>query len=78
MLALAFSLLLSMSVLIGAGEDRLGVYLSVFAIFYFANVEIFRPRKSWIDLIGIFLFISFVILVAFKAAEVLGYNWVIF
>lgn len=74
-MALASSVFLSMAALVAAGEDRAGVYLSVFAICYFAASEIFRPRREWIDLVGLFLFVAFVILVAFKAAEVLGYGW---
>lgn len=66
--------LLGMTLLMAAGEERLGVYLSVFAISYFASLEIFNPRRKWVDVIAIFLFIAFVILVAFKAATVLGYR----
>lgn len=74
-LALTSAIMGSLAVLVSAGEDRIGVYVSVFAISYFACSEIFRPRRRTVDLVGIFLFIAFVILVAFKAAEVLGYGW---
>lgn len=74
-LALTLTILGSLAILISAGESRIGVYVSVFAICYFACSEIFRPRRRTVDFVGIFLFIAFVILVTFKAAEVLGYGW---
>lgn len=73
-ISLSVSSLLGMAALIAAGEERIGVYLSVFAICYFASAEIFRPRRRWIDLVGIFLFVAFIVLVIQKAAEVLGYG----
>lgn len=74
-LSLSSTVLGSLAILLSAGEDRIGVYVSVFAICYFACAEIFRPRRRTIDLVGILLFVAFIILVAFKAAEVLGYGW---
>lgn len=73
-ISLSASTLLGMTALIAAGEGRVGVYLSVFAICYFASAEIFRPRRRWIDVVGILLFVAFMILVILKAAEVLGYG----
>lgn len=73
-ISLSVSTLLGMTALVAGGEERIGVYLSVFAICYFASTEIFRPRRRWIDAVGILLFVAFMILVIQKAAEVLGYG----
>ncbi len=73
-IGLSASTLLGMAVLIAAGVEEIGIYLSVFAISYFANTEIFRPRNRWRDIVGALLFIAFMILVIQKAAEVLGYG----
>ena len=74
-LALTSTIRGSLAVLLSAGENRIGVYVSVFAICYFACSEIFRPRRRTVDFVGAFLFVAFVILVVLKAAEVLGYGW---
>lgn len=74
-ISLSVITLLGMTALLAAGETRIGVYLSVFAIAYFASAEIFRPRRKWIDVVGVLLFIAFMILVIHKAANILGYGW---
>lgn len=73
-LSLTIATLIGMTILVSAGEERIGVYLSVFAISYFALTEIFRPRRKWVDIVGFVLFVAFMILVIQKAAEVLGYT----
>jgi len=52
-------------------EVRLEVYVSLFAVCYFAASALFRPRRRWFDVVGGMLFASFCVIVALKVMEIL-------
>jgi hypothetical protein len=53
------------------GEAMLEVYLSLFAVEYFACSALFRPRRRTIDVVGTTLFLVFCYIVALKVWEIL-------
>lgn len=76
LLVLSIMVSLTIAVFAALGENRLDVYISVFAIEYLALVEIFRPRRKFIsfsglDFLSLGLFIIFSIIVARKVIEIL-------
>ena len=52
-------------------EVRLEVYVSLFAVCYFAASALFRTRRRWFDVVGGMLFASFCVIVALKVMEIL-------
>lgn len=52
-------------------EPRLELYVSLFTVGYFVISAVFRPRRRWVDMVGIILFIVFSLIVAFMVAEIL-------
>ena len=52
-------------------EQRLEVYVSLFAVGYFVVTSLFRPRRRWIDVVGIGLFLVFCYIVTLKVWEIL-------
>ena len=53
-------------------EWRLEVYVSLFAVCYFAASALFRPRRRRFDYVGGALFASFCLIVALKVVQILG------
>jgi hypothetical protein len=53
-------------------EQRLEVYLSLFAVGYFAITALFRPRKRRFDFAGAGLFLVFYYIVVIKVLDILG------
>jgi len=47
-------------------ETRLEVYISLIAVTYFATSELFHPRRRWLDVVGVALFIALVYIVVLK------------
>lgn len=52
-------------------ETRLDVYLSLFAVDYLVTSAVFRPRRRFIDLVGIILFGVFCVIVAEMVVKIL-------
>jgi hypothetical protein len=71
LITLALLIVAATSVLAALNESRLDVYLAVFAIIYFALLEIFRPRRRMWDLLAAALIIAFSYIVALKVLQVL-------
>ena len=63
-----FLVVVSLSAL---NEHRLDVYLSLFAVSYFALNALYRPRKRIVDVIGISLFLVFAWIVFQKVMVIL-------
>ncbi len=61
--SLMVSFTLSTIFLASIRENTLGVYLSVFAFFYFGSSLVFRPRRNDLDFVGITLIIAVVVFV---------------
>jgi hypothetical protein len=53
-------------------EQRLEVYVSLFAVGYFAITALFRSRKRLFDVVGAGLFLVFCYIVAMKVLDILG------
>jgi hypothetical protein len=53
------------------GETRLEVYLSLFTVCYFAATALYRPRKRYYDIVGVTLFLLFIIIVSIKVLEII-------
>ncbi len=53
------------------GVNDLQVYLSVFAVCYFAASALFRPRRRFFDVAGAGLFLVFCYIVAMKVLGIL-------
>jgi len=53
------------------GEARLEVYISLFAVEYFACSALFRPRRRYLDVVGGVLFLTFCVIVALKVWDIL-------
>jgi uncharacterized membrane protein YccC len=53
-------------------EQRLEVYLSLFAVGYFAITTLFRPKKRLFDVVGAGLFLVFCYIVAMKVLDILS------
>jgi len=53
-------------------EQRLEVYVSLFAAGYFAITALFRPRKRLFDVVGAGLFLVFCYMVAMKVLDILS------
>jgi len=54
------------------GEARLDVYVSLFAVCYFAAAALFQPRRRTPDLVGGALFAVFCVIVLRKVLEIIG------
>lgn len=54
------------------GEARLDVYVSLFAVCYFAASALFQPRRRVPDVVGGALFAVFCVIVLRKVLEILG------
>ena len=52
-------------------ETRIEVYLSLFTVCYFAATALYRPRKRYFDLVGVSLFLVFMIIVTIKVLEII-------
>ena len=59
-------------VLSALGEARLEVYLSLFAVCYFASSALYQPRRRGPDFVGGALFTVFCIIVLRKVLEIIG------
>ncbi|MEM0075604.1 MAG: hypothetical protein QXG05_06965 [Nitrososphaerota archaeon] len=77
LLSLALLLIISVVSLSAIGISGLDVYVSVFAICYFATSTIFRPRRRVFDFLGVALFIVFSIIVALRVIAILGINLIL-
>jgi hypothetical protein len=53
-------------------EQRLEVYVSLFAVGYFAITALFTPRKRRFDVVGAGLFLVFCYIAAMKVLDILG------
>ena len=58
-ISLSFTYLVMTIILVIFNENRLNVYMSLFIIGYFSITTLFNPRKNYIDIVGIGLFILF-------------------
>lgn len=58
-------------------EWRLEVYVSLFAVCYFAASALFRPRRRGFDFVGGALFASFCLIVVIKVVQILGLKLVL-
>lgn len=61
----------AVSALAALNENRLDVYLSVFALIYFTLLAIFRPRRRGFDFLAVALLAIFSYVVAMRILEVL-------
>lgn len=52
-------------------EARLDLYMSLFTVSYFVTSAVFRPRRRGPDVVGVILFITFSLIMAFKVADIL-------
>jgi hypothetical protein len=68
---LAFMLFATVVALSAFKETRLDLYLSLFAMEYFVASAVFRPRRRFIDIVGVALFLVFCVIVAEKVAIIL-------
>ena len=69
--SLGFLLMLTTVALSALREARIEVYVSLFAVCYFAASALFRPRRRWLDVVGGGLFVSFCVIVAIKVLDIL-------
>jgi len=69
--SLGFLLMLTTVALSALHEARLEVYVSLFAVCYFAASALFRPRRRWFDVVGGGLFAAFCVIVAIKVLDIL-------
>lgn len=65
-------MLATVVVLSALGEARLEVYLSLFAVCYFAASALYQPKRRGPDLVGGALFTVFCIIVLRKILEIIG------
>jgi hypothetical protein len=68
---LAGGMLTAVTWLASIGNLDLQVYLSVFAVCYFAASALFRPRRRYFDVVGAGLFLVFCYIVALKVLGIL-------
>ena len=71
LLVLSGLLMLSTVSLSALNEARLEVYVSIFAVCYFAASALYRPRRRWFDAVGGVLFAAFCLIVALKVMEIM-------
>ncbi|MBC7128090.1 MAG: hypothetical protein ABC595_03240 [Candidatus Methanosuratincola petrocarbonis] len=70
-IALASMVTISVWALSSLGGSGLDVYISVFALIYFACLAVFRPARSIPDLPAAALFVSFAAIVALRVMSIL-------
>ena len=68
---LASLLFSTVTALAALREPRLELYVSLFTVGYFVVSAVFRPRRRWVDMVGIILFIAFSLIVAFRVVVIL-------
>jgi len=71
-LTLSVLLLATVVSLSALGERSLEVYLSLFAVSYFASTALFRPRRITFDFVGAALFVVFCFIVFQKVMAILS------
>ena len=71
MVILGTLLFLTVIALAALNELRLDVYISLFTISYFVTSIIFRPRRRFMDVVGLSLLSVFFIIVSLRVAEIL-------
>jgi len=54
------------------GETRLDVYFSLYTVIHFACSALYRPRRRWLDVVGVLLFAGFCVIVVQKILEIIG------
>ena len=69
--SLAFMLLAAVVALSALKETSLDVYFSFFAVNYFIDSAVFRPRRRFIDVTGISLSLIFCFIMAERIMEIL-------
>ena len=69
---LALLLLLTVVALSALGEQNIEVYVSLFAVSYFAAAALFRPRRKTLDFVGGALFLAFCVIVIQKILVILS------
>ena len=62
---------LTVASLSALNENRLDVYVSLFAVAYFSCSALFKPRRRWFDVVGASLFMVFCYVVAVRVMEIL-------
>ncbi len=70
---LALMVFLTFWALYSLGEGRVDAYVSMYTLEYFVVKAVFRPRRVGRDYLAIALFAVFIVIVAFRVLEVLGF-----
>jgi len=70
---LAFMVFLTFWALCSLGEGRIDAYISMYTLEYFVVKALFRPRRVKRDYLALILFAVFVVIVARRILEVLGF-----
>jgi len=70
---LAFMVFLTFWALYSLGEGRIDAYISMYTLEYFVVKALFRPRRIKRDYLALILFAVFVVIVARRVLEVLGF-----
>ncbi len=70
---LALMVFLTFWALYSLGEGRVDAYVSMYTLEYFVVKAVFRPRRVGRDYLAVVLFAVFVVIVAFRVLEVLGF-----
>jgi hypothetical protein len=70
-IVLGFMIVSTAVILSGLGEMRLDVYISMYTLEYFVAKAVLRPRRRFLDILGLALLLIFSIIVCFRIWEIL-------
>jgi hypothetical protein len=69
-IVLGFMIVSTAVILSGLGEMRLDVYISMYTLEYFIAKAVLRPRRRFLDILGLALLLIFSIIVCFRIWEI--------
>lgn len=69
-IVLGFMIVSTAVILSGLGEMRLDVYISMYTLEYFVAKAVLRPRRRFLDILGLALLLIFSIIVCFRIWEI--------
>jgi hypothetical protein len=61
----------TVAILSALGEARLDVYVSMYTLEYFVAKAVLRPRRRFVDALGLLLLTAFLIIVGVRVWEIL-------